>query len=90
MAIRDSVDVSEDRPAQQESLRAILTDQLSSAELRSALDGEPGYHPELHARLAAELGLAGWTIRTTGGRWGFLFAFGTVLVWALLGPYCNY
>jgi low affinity Fe/Cu permease len=34
--------------------------------------------------------LAGWTIRTTGGRWGFLFAFGTVLVWALLGPYCNY
>ena len=34
--------------------------------------------------------LAGWTIRTTGGRWGFLFAFGTVIVWALLGPYCNY
>jgi low affinity Fe/Cu permease len=34
--------------------------------------------------------LAGWTIRTTGGRWGFLFAFGTILVWALLGPYCNY
>jgi len=34
--------------------------------------------------------LAGWTIRATGGRWGFLVAFGTVLVWALLGPYCNY
>jgi low affinity Fe/Cu permease len=34
--------------------------------------------------------LAGWTIRTTGGRWGFLFAFGTVVVWALLGPFCNY
>jgi alkylation response protein AidB-like acyl-CoA dehydrogenase len=70
MAIRDSVDVSEDRPAQQESLRAILTDQLSSAELRSALDGEPGYHPELHARLAAELGLAGWTIPAEFGGLG--------------------
>jgi low affinity Fe/Cu permease len=34
--------------------------------------------------------LAGWTARTTGGRWGFLFAFGTVLVWALLGPFCGY
>src|SRR5277367_4415029 len=34
--------------------------------------------------------LAGWTIRTTGGRWGFVFAFGTVIVWAFLGPYCNY
>lgn len=34
--------------------------------------------------------LAGWTIRATGGRWGFLFAFGSVLVWGLLGPYCHY
>ena len=32
------------------------------AELRSALDGEPGYPPGLHARLAGELGLSGWTI----------------------------
>jgi alkylation response protein AidB-like acyl-CoA dehydrogenase len=70
MAIRDSVDVSEDQPAQQDSLRAILTDQLSSAELRSALDGEPGYDPDLHARLAAELGLAGWTIPAEFGGLG--------------------
>ena len=73
MAIQDSVDVSEDQPAQpaqQDTLRAILTDQLSSAELRSALDGEPGYHPELHARLAAELGLAGWTIPAEFGGLG--------------------
>jgi low affinity Fe/Cu permease len=33
---------------------------------------------------------AGWTIRVTGGRAGFLFAFGTILVWGALGPYCNY
>jgi low affinity Fe/Cu permease len=34
--------------------------------------------------------LAGWTIRATGGRWGFLFAFATVLIWALLGPFCGF
>lgn len=62
MAIREPVDVSEDQHAQQDTLRAILTDQLSSAELRSALDSEPGYRPELHARLARELSLGAWTI----------------------------
>src|SRR5215472_14754699 len=62
MAIRDSVDLTEDQHAPHDSLRAILTDQLSSAELRTALDTEPGYHPDLHARLAGELSLAGWTI----------------------------
>ena len=30
--------------------------------------------------------IAGWTTRFTGGRWGFLLAFGTVAVWAALGP----
>jgi low affinity Fe/Cu permease len=30
--------------------------------------------------------IAGWTTRFTGGRWGFVFAFGSVLVWAVLGP----
>jgi alkylation response protein AidB-like acyl-CoA dehydrogenase len=62
MAIRDPVNLSEDQPAGQDTLRAILTEQLTPAELRDALDGEPGYPPELHARLAGELGLAGWTI----------------------------
>ena len=74
MAIQDSVDVSEDQPAQQDTLRAILTEPLSSAELRSALDGEPGYDPELHARLAAELGLAGWTIPAEFGGLGMSLA----------------
>ena len=62
MAIRDPVDVSEDQHAQHDSLRAILTGQLSSAALRRALDGEHGYHTELHARLAGELSLSAWTI----------------------------
>jgi alkylation response protein AidB-like acyl-CoA dehydrogenase len=62
MAIQDSVDLSEDEHAQHDTLRAVLVGQLSSAELRSALDGEPGYRPELHAQLAGELGLSGWTI----------------------------
>jgi low affinity Fe/Cu permease len=34
--------------------------------------------------------LAGWTIRATGGRWGFLTALATVVIWALLGPLCGY
>ena len=62
MAIRDSVDLSEDQQAQPDTLRAFLTDQLSSAELHGALEGEPGYRPELHAELAGQLGLSGWTI----------------------------
>jgi len=62
MGIGDSVDLTEDQHAQLETLRAVLTDQLSSAELRAALDSEPGYHPDLHARLAGVLGLSGWTI----------------------------
>ena len=62
MAIPDSVDLSEEQHAQHDTLRAFLTDQLSSAELRGALDSEPGYRPELHARLAGQLGVSGWTI----------------------------
>ena len=34
--------------------------------------------------------LAGWTIRVTGGRWGFLTALAVVLIWAAMGPYCRY
>src|SRR5215208_8249349 len=33
---------------------------------------------------------ATWTIRVTGGRVGFLAAFGTIIVWALLGPVFHY
>jgi alkylation response protein AidB-like acyl-CoA dehydrogenase len=62
MTIRDSAGLSEDQDTRHDALRAFLTDQLSSAELRNALEGEPGYRPELHAQLAGELGLSGWTI----------------------------
>src|SRR5271169_3851358 len=62
MTIRDSAGLSEDQHTQHDTLHAFLTDQLSSAELRHALEGEPGYRPELHAQLAGELGLSGWTI----------------------------
>jgi len=34
--------------------------------------------------------VATWTIRVTGGRVGFLTAFGTVVVWALCGPLFHY
>ena len=62
MAIPDSVDLGEEQQAQDATLRAFLTDRLSSAELRGALEGEPGYQPELHAELASQLNLSGWTI----------------------------
>ncbi len=50
MTIRDSLARSEDQH------------QLSSAALRSALETEAGYSPQLHSRLAGELGLTGLTI----------------------------
>ncbi|GAC1450664.1 MAG: hypothetical protein NVSMB9_35250 [Isosphaeraceae bacterium] len=34
--------------------------------------------------------ISGWTIRATGGRWGFLLAFSSVLAWAISGPYFDY
>jgi alkylation response protein AidB-like acyl-CoA dehydrogenase len=55
-------DAAQDHPGQAEALRAALADQRSAAELRRALDSEPGYHPGLHARLAGDLRLSGWTI----------------------------
>ena len=69
MAIRDSLALTEDERALRDALRGILADQLPSAALRAMIDTEPGYRPELHARLAAELGLAGLTIPAEfGGR----------------------
>ncbi len=62
MAVRESLSLSEDQRALQDNVRALLGDQLSSAELRGSLEGEAGYSPELHARLASELGLCGLTI----------------------------
>ena len=62
MAIWDSVDLNQDHAAQAEALRAVLADQRAAAELHGMLDSEPGYHPGLHARLAGDLRLSGWTI----------------------------
>ena len=57
MAIRDPVDLSDDQHAPHDPLRAILSDQLSSAELRTAqfgggeLAGEDGPQGVLLGRL---------------------------------------
>ncbi len=34
--------------------------------------------------------VSGWTIRVTGGRWGFLSALAIVLIWAAAGPFFRY
>ncbi|HEV3165371.1 MAG TPA: low affinity iron permease family protein [Isosphaeraceae bacterium] len=34
--------------------------------------------------------VAGWTIRFTGGRWGFTTAMGIVLIWLITGPIFHY
>jgi len=67
MAILGSL---EDQSALQDSLRDVLAESLSSSELRTALDGEAGYSPELHGRLCAELGLVGLTIPAEFGGLG--------------------
>ena len=62
MTSSDTLPLSEDQQALQDTLRGFLADQLPSAALRAALETQAGYSPELHARLAGELGLAGLTI----------------------------
>ena len=62
MAIRDSLALTEGQRALRDTLRAFLAGQLPSAALRQAVDGEPGYQPELHARLAGELNLTRLTV----------------------------
>ena len=34
--------------------------------------------------------VANWTVRATGGRWGFVTAFGVVLAWAATGPFFRF
>jgi low affinity Fe/Cu permease len=62
---------------------------MASAEAQARTDTDPApaipsNGHDLFSRLA------GWTIRVTGGRWGFFFALGTVVIWTLLGPFCHY
>lgn len=45
---------------------------------------DSSFHRDLFTRAAA------WTIRATGGRWGFLVALGSVIVWMLTGPFFHY
>lgn len=44
----------------------------------------PPFHKDFFTRAA------GWTIRATGGRWGFLLALSAVVIWAVSGPYFRY
>ena len=68
MTSSDTLSLSEDQQALQDTLRGFLAKQLPPAALRSALETRTGYRPELHARLASELGLTGLTIpREFGG-----------------------
>ncbi len=78
MAI-DSLALDEDQRVLQATLRGFLADQFSSAALRSSLDGETGYDPALHARLATELGLAGLTIPEEFGGLGLSQAEASVV-----------
>lgn len=69
MAIRDSLVLTDDQRALRDTVRGFLADELASDSLRAMIDTEPGYSPELHARLATGLGLAGLTIpEEFGGR----------------------
>jgi alkylation response protein AidB-like acyl-CoA dehydrogenase len=69
MTSSDTLPLSEDQQALQDTLRGFLAGQLPPATLRAALETRAGYSPELHARLAREFGLAGVTIpREFGGR----------------------
>jgi alkylation response protein AidB-like acyl-CoA dehydrogenase len=69
MTSTDTLPLSEDQQALQDTLRGFLAGQLPPATLRAALESRVGYSPELHARLTREFGLAGLTIpREFGGR----------------------
>lgn len=69
MPISDSAALTDDQRALRDTLRGVLVGQLGSAALRAMVDTEPGYSLALHARLAAEPGLAGLIIpEEFGGR----------------------
>ena len=68
MAVSETLALSGDQQALQDTLRGFLADQLPSASLRAALETAAGYSPELHTRLTAEFRLTGLTIpRELGG-----------------------
>ena len=75
----DTLALSEDQHALQDTLRGFLADQLPSTALRTALETEAGYSPELHARLVGELGLTGLTIPEDYGGLGMSQAEASVV-----------
>ena len=79
MTSSDTLALSEDQHALQDTLRSFLADQLPSAALRAALDTRTGYSPELHARLAGELGLTGLMIPEEFGGLGMSQAEASVV-----------
>ena len=58
----DGSDLTGDQRALRDTLRGFLVAELPTAALRAALETDAGYSPQLHTRLAGELGLAGLTI----------------------------
>ncbi len=79
MAESDTLALSEDQHALRDTLRGFLADRLPSAALRAALETEAGYSPELHSRLAGELGLTGLTIPEEFGGLGMSQAEASVV-----------
>src|ERR1700730_6783541 len=79
MTSSDILALSEDQHALQDTLRGFLADQLPPAALRAALETQAGYSPELHARLAGELGLTGLTIPKEFGGLGMSQAEASVV-----------
>jgi len=79
MTMSDTLALSEDQRALQSTLRGFLADQLPPAALRAALETQAGYSPELHARLAGELGLTGLTIPEEFGGLGMSQAEASVV-----------
>lgn len=62
MTVSDGSDLTGDQRALRDALRGFLVTELPTAALRAVLETDAGYGPQLHTRLAAELGLARLTI----------------------------
>src|SRR5260370_20314246 len=94
MAIHDPLALTESQRALGDTLHGFLADRLPPAALRAMLETEAGYSPELHARLAGELGLTGLTVPEEFGGGGMSHAEASVvhteLGYALYpGPYLS-
>src|SRR5260370_18470460 len=94
MAIHDPLALPESQRALRDTLHGFLADRLPPAALRAMLETEAGYSPELHARLAGELGVTGLTVPEEFGGRGMSHAEASVvhtqLGYALYpGPYLS-